>query len=445
MAKRRKNINENTRNSCIRFRAYPDLEQIEMLAKTFGCCRKMWNYMLGEDQIDDKGRKYKPQDIKQLFGYMSECDKFAFDNVIFNYQDAWSRYWKLIKTQGKQYKKSALKRIKNGGKPLTNFDIKGHPQFKSKHSATDSYTTNVTNGNIRIKGNTIRIPKIGSIKIIKHQCPQPEWKIKKATITRTKTGKYYISVCFEFEKHIGKITQTTPYKVLGLDYSSPNLYKGSDGSSGDYPKYYRKSEEKLEKEQKKLSHQKLKSGRYKKQRLVVARLHEKVRHQRKDFLHKRSCSITKTFDFVVVEDLDLRNMGQCLRLGKATADNGFGMLRNFISYKLANKGGALIKIDKWFPSSQRCNGCGFVNNAVKDLNVREWECPQCNRLNERDENAAANIKQEGIRLLSTNGITLGDISGKGDSCRSRCQEATLLASKEVDFMVCRSPLRKQGV
>ena len=177
------------------------------------------------------------------------------------------------------------------------------------------------------------------------------------------------------------------------------LYKDSNGNEPCYPKYYRKAEKRLKREQRKLSLMEKGSSNRNKQRIKVARLHEKVANQRKDFLHKQSRQIANAYDCVCIENLDMKAMSQCLKFGKSVSDNGWGMFTVFLKYKLEEMGKRLVKIDKFYASSQLCNVCGYKNAETKDLSVREWFCPTCGTHHDRDVNAAINIRNEGMRIV----------------------------------------------
>ena len=178
------------------------------------------------------------------------------------------------------------------------------------------------------------------------------------------------------------------------------LYVDSNGFEPNYPRYYRQTEDKLAREQRKLSHMQKGSNNRSKQRIKVAKLHEKVSNQRKDFLHKQSRQITNAYDCVCVENLDMKAMSGALHFGKSVSDNGWGMFTTFLQYKLDETGKQLIKVDKFFPSSQICNACSYQNSKTKDLSIREWICPDCGAHHNRDINAAINIRNEGMRLVS---------------------------------------------
>ncbi|MBP3399270.1 MAG: transposase, partial [Erysipelotrichaceae bacterium] len=189
-------------------------------------------------------------------------------------------------------------------------------------------------------------------------------------------------------------------KVIGLDYSMHDLFVASEEDvqvDQKHLHHYRKSLEQLAKEQRILSHRKKGSKRYEKQRIKVAKIHEKIANQRKDILHKSSRQIANTYDLVCVENLNMKNMSQELNFGKSVTDNGWGMFVSFLEYKLEDLGKQLVKIDKWYPSSKTCHICGCMNEELT-LNIRQWECPICHQFHDRDQNAAQNIKKEGMRI-----------------------------------------------
>ena len=178
------------------------------------------------------------------------------------------------------------------------------------------------------------------------------------------------------------------------------LYKYSNGNEPQYPRYYRQAEKKLQREQRKLSLMQKGSKNREKQRKRVAKKHAKVANQRKDFLHKQSRQIANAYDCVCIEDLDMKAMAQSLNFGKSVSDNGWGMFVTFLRYKLDEQGKKLVKVDKFFASSQTCNVFGYKNRDTKNLRVREWDCPECGTHHDRDVNAAINIRNEGMRLVN---------------------------------------------
>ena len=361
-------------NKAYKFRLYPNKEQQEYLAKCFGCTRFIYNQMLA-----DKIEHYKktgemlnntPAQYKKEYPWLKEVDSLALANAQMNLQTAYNNFFRDKKV--------------------------GFPKFKSKHKSKKSYTTNNQNGNIRIEQGKIKLPKIGWIKIKLHRQIPNTNKIKSCTISQTPTGKYYISILTEYECEI-KPVEINPNNVIGLDMDMKNLFTDSQGNRAEYPRYFRQMQDKLAKEQRKLSHCQKGSKNRNKQRLRVAKLHEKVANQRKDFLHKLSNRIANDYDMVCIEDLNMKAMSQCLNLGKSVSDNGWGMFTVFLDYKLADKGKFLSKIDKWFPSSKTCHVCGMVNKELT-LKDRNWIC-QCGTHHDRDWNSAINIRNEGLRII----------------------------------------------
>lgn len=371
-------------NKAIVYVIYPNSIQDEQCQKTFGCCRFVYNQMLAVQQDRYKaGEKhlskmsantYCNQHLKTDYPFLKEIDKFALTNAIYHLSDGYDRFFK---------------------------HIGGFPKYKSKHKAKKSYTTNFTNGNIEVGDKYIKLPKLGKVKAKIHRVPKEDWKIKSATVTQNRDNSYQVSVLFEYEE-ITLYAPVTEMTTIGLDYKSDGLYVSSDGDVCGMPHYYRKSAQKLAKAQRKLKHMTIGSNNYNKQQKRIAKIHRHTANQRKDFLHKESTAIAKQYSCVCVEDLNMRAMSNHgFGNGKATLDNGYGMFLNMLEYKLKDRGGYLVKVDKFFPSSQLCNCCGFRNPILKDLSIRHWDCPNCGTANiDRDINAALNIKHEGLRLLS---------------------------------------------
>lgn len=370
-------------NKAFKYRIYPNKEQKILINKTFGCTRFIYNQMLADrkkiynlykdDKEALKQQRYPlPADYKEEYPWLREVDSLALANAQLNLNTAYKNFFRDPKV--------------------------GFPKFKSKRVSKKSYTTNNQKGTIRlIDSKTLRLPKLKDVKIKLHRQLPKDSKIKSATISQTPTGKYYVSILVSYEAK-SDIKIPVPETVLGLDYSSQTLYIDSQGNSADYPRFYRKTEEKLKKEQRKLS-KRMKGGKNReKQRLKVAKLHEKTANQRKDFLHKLSRQITNAYTAVAIEDLNMQSMAQSLNLAKSTNDNGFGMLKNFLAYKLAEEGKHLVVIDKWYPSSKMCHHCCSINEALT-LADRHWTCPTCKTKLDRDINAAINIKNEGCRIL----------------------------------------------
>ena len=362
-----------------RYRICPDREQRRLFAKTFGCCRFLYNRMLS-DKISWYGKhkemlRTTPAQYKNEYKWLKEVDSLALANVQLHLERAYRNFFQKPKT--------------------------GFPRYKSKRQPRQSYTTNVVNGNIRIEGNRLRLPKAGMVKIVLHRQIPGKAKLKSVTISREASGKYYASILCELPEpeNQGRGVRAEEAKILGIDYAMQGMGVFSDGSRAEYPGYLRAAQEKLAREQRKLSHCRKGSRNYEKQRRRVALCHEKIRNQRTDYQHKLTRKIADSFDAVAVEDLDMRGLSQCLHLGKGVMDNAYGSFLQKLTYKLEERGGKLIRIDRWYPSSQICSGCGHIHPEAKPLSVREWFCDWFLEDHDRDENAAVNIREEGRRML----------------------------------------------
>ena len=319
-----------------------------------------------------------PAKYKKEFPFLKEVDSDALCNTQLDLQDANNRHLESPKTVGT-------------------------PRLKNKRKSKMSYTTNIhsyktKDGSVvytlALGYEAIKLPKIGWVKIKKHRQPNVGWTLKGATVSCTRSGKYFISLLYEFEKDIQPVVPTKETS-LGLDYSSHDFYVDSNGKVANYPQFYRQSEEKLAKEQRKLSRMKVGSRNYDEQLHKVQLLHEHIANQRRNFCHTVSAVIAKQYDAVFVEDINLRGLAGSLKLGKSTNDNGFGMFRTMLEYKLTSQGKTFAKIDKWYPSSKTCSVCGFVKEDLT-LADRVWTCSACNTTHNRDHNAAINIRNVGL-------------------------------------------------
>ena len=366
-------------NKAYRYRLYPTNEQKIMFAKTFGCARFIYNKMLGDrlDHYKKTGEKLNntPAQYKEEFPWLKEVDSLALANAQLNLNKAYNNFWKNRKHFGK-------------------------PRFKSKKTGHFSYSTNNQKGSVRLEGNKIKLPKVGWVKLRLHRPLMENSTIKTVTISKTPSGKFYISILMEYENQILPII---PKKFLGLDFAMHGLYVASDEDDAEYPNFLRKAEKQLAKAQRKLSKRQKGSHNRDKQRLRVARLHERIANQRRDFLHKKARYLVDRYDAIGIEDISVKAMaknkkGGKFSFGKSVADNGWNKFVNILEYKLAWQGKSLVKIDKWYPSSQLCHVCGYQNSKTKDLSVREWDCPNCGSHHNRDKNAAINIREEARRI-----------------------------------------------
>ena len=375
-------------NSAIKYRLYPTSEQEIMFAKTFGCCRKAYNLMLSEKiesyKTTGKFVAVTPAKYKKDFPYLKEVDSLALANVQLNLQSAFRNH----------FDKNRRRKT-------------GFPKFKSAKYSRKSYTTNNQNGTVAIiDSRYIRLPKIGKVKAVIHRVPGTDWKLKSATVSCSSDGKYYASVLFEYENPASAYA-VDKNNAIGMDYASDGLYVDDKGNKGTNHRFYRESHKKLAKEQRRLSRKKGsrkgedKSHNYLKQQRKVNRIYTHIANQRKDNLHKISAEIANQYDIVCVEDLNMRNMSnRGFGNGKATLDNGYGMFLDMLEYKLANRSKHLVKVDKWYPSSQICHCCGKRHPEMKDLRIRTMRC-ECGYVMDRDRNAAMNIKKEGLRIMNS--------------------------------------------
>ena len=372
-------------NKAIKYRLYPTKEQRIFFAKTFGCCRKVYNLMLS-DKIDSYTESktfdhQTPAMYKDDYPYLKEVDSLALCNVQLNLQSAFKNCF------SKDRKTNA-----------------GFPKFKSKRKSKKSYTTNNQKGSIAIIESYVKLPKVGMVKAVIHRQPEDDWVIKSATVSQNSTGDYFVSILFESEKNIVQVDKNSK-NAIGIDYKSDGLYMDSNGQKGSKHKFFRESQKKLAKEQRRLSRKvgskknELKSNNYLKQQQKVNRIYRKIANQRLDSLHKKSTEIANQYDIVCVEDLDMKAIGnKGFGNGKATFDNGYGMFLNMLEYKLKERGKYFVKVDKWYPSSQICHCCGSVKKL--DLKDRVYTC-DCGYTGDRDHNAAINILTEGLRILQS--------------------------------------------
>ena len=305
-------------NKAIKYRVYPTTEQKMMFAKTFGCCRKVYNLMLSDKiegyQATGKFPTVTPAKYKTDYPYLKEVDSLALANAQLNLQSAFRNC----------FSKSRKKKT-------------GFPKYKSAKHSRKSYTTNNQKGTVSIIDDKyIRLPKIGKIKAVIHRSPDNDWIIKSATVSQESDGKYYIAVLFEFD-NAGNTYVADKNNAIGLDYASDGLYIDHYGNVGSNHRYYRESYKKLARAQRRLSRmkgskkQEKKSNHYMKQLCKVNKIHRHIANQRLDHLHKKSAEIANQYDVVCVESLNMRSMaGKSFGNGKATMDNGYGMFLSML-------------------------------------------------------------------------------------------------------------------
>ena len=392
-----------------KFQIFPDEQQEKIINDTFGCCRFMWNKLLEKlsqtffnEEISDK--IVNCCDIVSEHPFLDKSnkdliiDRHAMSNEKTFLKQAYNRMWKLYR------KNKSIWKFRKDGKPV------GFPRFKKKTNKQSYTNYNVGRGmQINWDDRLMKLPVIGLVGFSHREKQHPEyWILCNITISRSSSDKYYISMnyCYEDDRDgiSGKcfiLNQKNELNILGLDYSSKSLYVDSKGVSAEYPRYYRKAQKRLRLLSKKLSRQTRHGKNYEKTRVKLAKLHEHVSNQRKDFLHKLSSSITKNYDVIGVEDINMINMSQGLKLGKSTMDNSFGIFREMLQYKQDRQPfHIVVRANMWFCSSKMCHRCGYINKSL-ELKDRVYNCPECGLTIDRDWNAAINLRNEALRQVNS--------------------------------------------
>jgi putative transposase len=378
-------------HKAVKVRLYPTLEQEVVLAQHFGCARWWWNFALNKsiETYRDTGKGLGRSALNALLPKLKKDEETAW------LADCYSQVLQAVTL-------NLTTAYKNFFECRARF-----PRFKSKPGRQSIQYPQY----VQVIGDALKLPgKVGIVKAKIHRTI--EGTIKTVTISKEPSGKYYASILTEVEGE--NPIPSTEGKVIGIDLGLKHFAITSDGSKVskyDNPRHLAKHEKNLKRKQKKLARKQKGSNSRHKYRKVVARVYERVSNSRQDFLHKLSKKLVNENQVVVVENLHVKGMVRNHNLAKAISDVGWGMFTNFLAYKLEKKGGKLVEIDRWFPSSKLCSNCYYQVEEMP-LDVREWTCPHCGIHHDRDGNAATNIREEGIRLLQVDGTSISAVGGE---------------------------------
>ena len=360
-----------------KFRLYPNAEQREFLAKHFGCCRFVYNHYLAE-------RKKAYENDKTSLGYYANNHSLALLKKTEEF--AWL---------GEVYSHALQASLKNLDGAYRKFFKKQNkfPKFHSKHDKQScTFPDNVT-----IIDGKLKLPKFKTSIRMRGGEPTAR-RIHSATVSQTVTGKYFVSLLCEAEAEIYEPNG----KSIGIDLGIKDLAVCSDGERIANPRFIERSEKHLNYLQRQVSRKIKGSNNRRRARLELSRFHERVANRRKDYIHKFTTRIVRENQTVCVEDLNVKGMESNHHLAKSVVSASFGEIVRQLEYKCKWHGREFVKVGRWFPSSKTCNHCGHKYSELT-LKDREWTCPNCGEVIDRDYNAALNIRDEGMRILSGGG------------------------------------------
>ena len=365
----------------IKARLYPNGAQAELFEKTFGCCRYIWNRMLADQQrfYLETGAHFipTPAKYKKEAPFLREVDNQALIQEHNKLSQAFRVFFR-------------------------NPECFGHPNFKRKKDDRDSFTAcnhEFESGpTIYITKNGLRMTKAGIIQAKFPRRPRNGWKLKRVTVEKTRTGKYYAYILYEYAIKEPEAVTPAPETTLGLKYSMGHFYAADNGKFADPPQWLKQSQEKLAKIQRRLCRMQPGSRNYQETVRKYRALHEHIANQRRDFIHKESRRIANAWDAVCVRGDSMTELARRVKHGNAM-EAGFGMFRECLRYKLARQGKQLIVIDRYLPTTRTCSACGLVLDDGVSYRKRLWACPKCGAVHDREVNAAKNIKSEGLARL----------------------------------------------
>ena len=365
----------------IKARLYPTPEQSELFEKTFGCCRYLWNQMLSDQQrfYAETGAHFlpTPAKYKERAPFLKEVDNQALIQT----HNQLSQAFRVFFRHPERF---------------------GHPQFKRKKDGRDTFTACnhvfSSGPTIYLTREGIRMTKAGVVKAKFPRRPRNGWKLKRITVSRTKSGAYFCSMTFSYPAPVLPKVSPAPERTIGLKHSLSHFYVADNGAMADPPHWLRQSQEKLARLQQRLARMTPGSRNYQEAVQKYRLLHEHIANQRRDYIHKESRRIANAWDAVCVRADDLSEVAQTVKRANGL-EGGFGMFRACLDHKLARQGKSLLVADRWEPTSRQCHSCGYLLPEGVDYTRRTWRCPACGAVHQREINAAKNIKEAGLRKI----------------------------------------------